>query len=84
MFGTCFFGTCLETGEETNGYFELLVLRTVPHKLKNSFLICTMLGSNSLMVGKEAPVSSVQPKLGMVSRQIGRVVKALCCVSVSM
>lgn len=39
--GTCFFGTCLESGEETNAYFELL--KAVPRKLKNNFLLCAVL-----------------------------------------
>lgn len=64
-------GTCSER-EETNGFFELLVLKTVPHKLKNNFLTCTMPGANSFMVRKEAPVSAVQPKPGMVGRQGGQ------------
>lgn len=83
-FGAGFFGTCLETGKVTTGYFELLVLETVFHKLKNNFLFYTKLRYNFLMVRKEAPVSSVQPKPGMVSRQIGSVVEALHCVFVSM
>lgn len=32
-FVTCFFGICLETGEETTGYFEFLILKTVLHDL---------------------------------------------------
>lgn len=49
------FGTCSET-EEINGHFEYVVLKTVPLKLRNDFLFCTMLGSDCLMVRKETSV----------------------------